>query len=79
MIRVALVLILTALGLLGLILPLMPGVPFLIIALYLAGIIDRRRLLGYMKRFRGKKGSVWRKLIACFLIKVVYGRRLNLK
>jgi len=67
------------LGLLGILLPVIPGIPFLILFLYLVGIINRRKFIRLSKRFRGKRGSFQRRVVACVLVKIFYRRRLNLK
>ena len=79
MIRFLAVILLVAVGVLGLVLPLLPGWPFLLIALYMLGLVSKRRLLKGLKRLGGKRGGLLRKLIACLIIKVVYRKRLNLK
>lgn len=60
-------------GIVGLILPLLPGIPFFLIALYLFGFISRKRLLRLLRSFGGKRGSRRRALIAWLL------KRLNIK
>ncbi len=60
-------------GLIGLFLPLLPGIPFIVITLYVFGFISRKRLLRFLKNFGGKKRSRRRTLIAWLL------RRVNIK
>lgn len=79
MIRLSVAFLLAILGVLGLLLPLLPGWPFILLSLHLLGLVDRRKLLRSLKRLGGKRGSFSRKLIACVIIRVVYRRRLNLK
>ncbi len=75
--RFLLVLVLIALGIAGLILPLLPGVPFFIVALYLLGFVSRKRLLKLFRNFKGKKGSLQRKVVGWIIISFVRGKRLR--
>jgi uncharacterized membrane protein YbaN (DUF454 family) len=77
--RVFIALLLLALGILGIFLPFLPGFPFLVAFAYVVGLIDRSKFLRFIKRFQGRKGSSQRKLVSCILIRLVYGRKLNLK
>ncbi|EDP75901.1 hypothetical protein [Hydrogenivirga sp. 128-5-R1-1] len=71
--------VLLLLGVVGLVLPLIPGVPFLIAFLYLAGLLDRDRFLRSIKKFQGRRNTFQRRLVSCILINLVYRRRFNLK
>ncbi len=77
--RFAIALSLFLLGVLGVVLPFIPGWPFFLIALYVLGLIERKKLLRALKRLGGKRGSLTRKLVACLIVRLVYRRRLNLK
>ncbi len=79
MIRLTVAVLLFALGLIGILLPVIPGVPFLLIALFMFGVLSRRNFLRYSKRFRGRRGSLWRRMIACVLIRIVYRKKFSLK
>ncbi len=77
--KIGIVLLLLSLGILGIFLPLLPGIPFLVALLYVLGIIDKKRMLRLLKRFQGRKGSFQRKIVACLIIRLIYRRKLNLK
>ncbi|NPA42064.1 MAG: hypothetical protein GXO18_07325 [Aquificae bacterium] len=74
-----LVILFLLLGIAGLILPFLPGFPFLIVALYLLGFIGRRKMLRLTKGFKGRKGSRRRKIVGWIFMRLLYRRRLNLK
>lgn len=61
------------LGILGVIFPIIPGIPFLIIAAFLFGILSREKVIKYMKKFKNeKKNSSLNRLINYTLIKYFY-------
>ncbi|HHG74278.1 MAG TPA: DUF454 family protein, partial [Persephonella sp.] len=62
-------------GILGIILPVIPGVPFLIISAFFFGFLSKEKVIKYMKKFKnGKKNSGINRLINHILIKYVHGK-----
>ncbi|SNZ02199.1 hypothetical protein SAMN06265182_0047 [Persephonella hydrogeniphila] len=60
-------------GVLGIILPVIPGVPFLIIAAFFFGILSKDKVVKYMKKFKnGDKNSSINRLINYVLIRYVH-------
>jgi len=77
--RLFVAIVLLSVGIAGLVLPLIPGVPFLLAFLYVVGLLNRERFLKTIKRFQGRRNTFQRKLVSCILINLLYRRRLNLK
>ncbi|RLJ70655.1 hypothetical protein BCF55_0935 [Hydrogenivirga caldilitoris] len=77
--RFVLAFALLAIGIVGIILPVLPGIPFLLAFLYVVGFLKKERFLRMLKRYQGERNSFQRKVTSCILIYVVYHRRLNLK
>ncbi len=62
-------------ALIGFFVPFVPGVPFLILSMFMFGLISRKRLVSTLKKFQGRRGSRNRKMISWLIIRFVYGRR----
>ncbi len=80
-IRILLGLAFTVLGILGIILPILPGIPFFIIAAFLFGIISEEQLAKGLKKFKIKdeKMAKWtNKLINYIIIKFIHKRQINI-
>ena len=77
--RILVAIALLILGILGIALPVLPGIPFLIAFLYVLGVLKRDRFLKLLRRYRGKRNSLQRKVVSCILIKLVYRRSINIK
>ncbi len=77
--RGVIALFLIFIGILGILLPVIPGIPFLIASLYVLGILNRKIAVRLLKKFKGKRNSVQRRIIGCIILKLVYKRRVNLK
>ncbi len=60
-------------GILGIILPIIPGVPFLLISAFFFGILSKEKVVRYLKKFKnGNKNSGINRLINYVLIKYVH-------
>ena len=62
-------------GLAGIVLPIIPGVPFLLIAAFFFGFISRKKVIYYVKKFKNKdKNSKINRFINFVLIKYIHGK-----
>ena len=77
--RILVAVILLVFGVLGIVLPVLPGIPFLIAFLYVSGLLKREKFLRLVKKYQGRRNSLQRKVVSCILINLVYRRSLNLK
>jgi len=67
------------LGILGIIFPIIPGIPFLFVSAFLFGFIDEERLLKVLKKFKTeKKNTVLNKLINYVIIRYLYKKKFTL-
>ncbi len=75
--RFILGLIFLIIGILGIILPVIPGVPFLVISGFLLGIISDRTVVKTLKRLKVKDGKkrMWDRVINYVIIKYVHRKR----
>ncbi|RUM59957.1 MAG: hypothetical protein DSY53_01730 [Persephonella sp.] len=68
------------LGIAGIILPILPGMPFLIIGGFLLGIIPKSLVIQALKKLKiEKKDNKLNKLINYILIRYVYSKEFVLK
>jgi hypothetical protein len=68
------------LGIAGIILPVLPGIPFFIVAAFLFGIISEKQLVKGLKKFKIKdeKMAKWtNKLINHVIIKYIHKRHIK--
>jgi len=73
MLKYALGFLFLLIGILGIILPVIPGVPFLIISAFFFGFLSREKVVRYLKKFKnGKKNSGTNRLINYVLIKYIH-------
>ncbi|WP_457641741.1 hypothetical protein [Persephonella sp.] len=72
--RLILGILLFIVGILGIILPIIPGVPFLVISGFLLGLISERMVVRTLKKFKIKDGKnrLWDKVINYLIIKYVH-------
>jgi len=65
------------LGIIGVIFPIIPGIPFLIIAGFLFGIITEEKLVSLLKKFKNKenKNSKINKLINFAIIRYIHKKK----
>jgi uncharacterized membrane protein YbaN (DUF454 family) len=78
MLRIILGIIFILLGIAGLILPILPGIPFLILGGFLLNLIPKSLVLKFLKKIKlEKKDSLLNKLINYILIRYVYERKIN--
>jgi len=63
-------------GILGIIFPVLPGVPFLIVSAFFFGFLSREKLIVYLKKLKSnsKKNSIMNKAINYILIKYIHQR-----
>ncbi len=62
-------------GIAGIILPVIPGVPFLLIAAFFFGLISKKKVVYYVKKFKnGNKNSKINRFINFVLIKYIHGK-----
>ncbi|WP_456401301.1 hypothetical protein [Persephonella sp.] len=61
-------------GILGLILPVIPGVPFLVLSAFLLGLISDQTVVRTLKKFKVKDGKnrLWDKVINYVIIKYIH-------
>ncbi len=63
------------LGIIGVIFPIIPGIPFLVIAGFLFGFLNEKQILKFLKRFKNEdKNSKINKLINYAIIKYIHKR-----
>ena len=68
------------LGIAGIILPILPGIPFLIIGGFLLGIIPKSLVIRALKKLKHeKKDNKFNKMINYILIRYVYSKEFVLK
>ncbi len=70
------------LGILGIILPILPGIPFFIVAGFLFGIIPEEQVVKLLKKmkFKDEKMAKWsNKLINYIILKYIHKRQINLE
>ncbi len=69
---------LVLLGIAGIFLPLLPGVPFLIIAGFLFGIVPKNYVLKILKALRNKKNknSFVTRIVNYILIRYIHNRKI---
>ncbi len=78
MIRIILGILFILLGIAGIILPILPGIPFLILGGFLLNIIPKPLVLKLLKKIKlEKKDSPFNKMINYILIRYVYERKIN--
>jgi len=68
------------LGVLGILLPVLPGLPFFVVSAFLFGIISENQLIKGLKKFKVKdeKMAKWtNKLINYIIIKYIHKRNIN--
>ncbi len=71
----------TILGIAGVILPILPGLPFFVIAAFLFGFISEKQLIKGLKKFKIKdeKMAKWtNKLINHIIIRYIHKRKIAL-
>ena len=67
------------LGIIGIIFPIIPGIPFLLVSAFLFGIISEEKLLKALKKMKTeKKNSIVNKLINFVIIRYIHKRKLLL-
>ncbi|WP_457644291.1 hypothetical protein [Persephonella sp.] len=66
-------------GILGVILPVIPGVPFLVLSAFLLGIISDRTVIKTLKKFKVKDGKnrLWDKVINYVIIKYIHRKNIT--
>ena len=68
------------LGIAGIILPILPGIPFLIIGGFLLGVIPKDMVLKILKKLKlDEKDSKLNKMLNYLIIKYVYSKEFSLK
>ncbi|WP_029522363.1 hypothetical protein [Persephonella sp. KM09-Lau-8] len=73
--RIILAFVFLILGVLGIVFPIIPGIPFLLISAFLFGIIPHSLVLKVLKKVKTEnKNSKFNKLINYVLIKYVHER-----
>ncbi len=79
--RIFIVILLILIGIAGVFLPLLPGVPFLIIAGFLLGIVPNRYALKVLKALRNKKNknTLVNKLINYIIMRYIHNRYIDTK
>jgi len=79
--RVVLAVFLIIIGIAGILLPLLPGVPFLIIAGFLLGLVPNRYALRILKALRNKKNknTFTTKLINYIIMRYIHNRYIEIK
>ncbi len=77
--RILLGILFLVLGIIGIIFPIIPGIPFLVVSAFLFGIIDEEKLLKLLKKFKTeKKNSFLNKLINYAIIKYIHKKKFVL-
>ena len=69
------------LGIAGIILPILPGLPFFVVSAFLFGIISEKQLVKGLKKFKIKdeKMAKWsNKLINYIIIRYIHKRNINI-
>jgi len=80
MIRITLGIFFIVLGIAGIILPILPGIPFLVIGGFLLNLIPKHIVIKFLKKIKlEKKGGFINKLINYVLIRYVYDRKISSK
>ncbi|HCB69907.1 MAG TPA: DUF454 domain-containing protein [Persephonella sp.] len=64
-------------GILGIILPVIPGVPFLVLSGFLLGIISDRTVVKTLKKFKVKDGKnrLWDRVINYVIIRYIHRKK----
>ncbi len=72
--------LLLILGILGVIFPVLPGIPFLVAAAFLFGIIDEKKFLTILKKFKtDKRDTFVNKIINYIIIKYIHKKKIPSK
>ncbi len=79
--RIFIAILLILIGIAGVFLPLLPGVPFLIVAGFLLGIVPNRYALRILKSLRNKKNknTLINKLINYIIMRYIHNRHIDIK
>jgi uncharacterized membrane protein YbaN (DUF454 family) len=78
MIRYILGIFLIALGLAGIVLPIIPGIPLIILGGFLLNLVPKSIVVKFLKKIKmEKKGGLLNKIINYILIRYVYERKIS--
>jgi len=74
-------LLLIFIGILGVIFPILPGIPFLLFGAFMLGFVSEQKLIKVLKKTKTKsyKKNFYNRLVNFGIVKYIYKRNIKLK